>query len=51
MLSVIDTPGLDFQEGKELKLEWQVSTTLRYVDAQYMDTMSEVSIKPAERTR
>jgi len=51
MLSVIDTPGLDFQEGKELKLERQVSAILRHIDAQYADTMSEVSIKPTERTR
>ncbi|KAL9711200.1 hypothetical protein Ac2012v2_005740 [Leucoagaricus gongylophorus] len=43
MLSVIDTPGLDFQEGKELKLERQVSAILRHVDSQYADTMSEES--------
>lgn len=43
LLSVIDTPGLDFQEGKELKLERQLSTILKHVDAQYADTMNEVS--------
>ncbi|KXN88072.1 Septin-9 [Leucoagaricus sp. SymC.cos] len=43
MLSVIDTPGLDFQEGRELKLERQVNAIIRHVDAQYADTMSEES--------
>lgn len=43
LLSVTDTPGLDFQEGRELKLERQVNAILRYVDAQYADTMNEVS--------
>jgi len=42
LFSVIDTPGLDFAEGRELKLERQVNTVLKYVDAQYADTMSEV---------
>ena len=50
-MSVIDTPGLDFQEGKELKLERQVSAILRHVDSQYADTMSEASMKQAERVR
>ncbi|KAF5382715.1 hypothetical protein D9615_002863 [Tricholomella constricta] len=43
LLSVIDTPGLDFLEGKELKLERQVNGVIKYVDAQYADTMSEES--------
>jgi septin family protein len=42
LFSVIDTPGLDFAESRELKLERQVNTVLKYVDAQYADTMSEV---------
>ena len=42
LLSVIDTPGLDFQEGHELKLERQVSTVVKYLDAQFADTLSEV---------
>ena len=42
LLSVIDTPGLDFQEGRELKLERQVSTIVKYLDAQFADTLSEV---------
>lgn len=42
LFSVIDTPGLDFQEGRELKLERQVNSILKYVDVQYADTMSEV---------
>ncbi|KAF8964397.1 septin family protein [Flammula alnicola] len=43
LFSVIDTPGLDFLEGRELKLERQVNSVLKYVDAQYADTMSEES--------
>ncbi|KAL0579145.1 hypothetical protein V5O48_002878 [Marasmius crinis-equi] len=43
LLSVVDTPGLDYAEGGELKLERQVSSIMRYVDAQYADTMSEES--------
>jgi len=42
LFSVIDTPGLDFQEGRELKLERQVNSIIKYIDAQYADTMSEV---------
>ncbi|THV00811.1 hypothetical protein K435DRAFT_793786 [Dendrothele bispora CBS 962.96] len=34
LFSVIDTPGLDFTEGRELKLERQVSAIMKYVDAQ-----------------
>lgn len=44
LLSVIDTPGLDFQEGHELKLERQVSTIVKYLDSQFVDTLSEVRI-------
>ncbi|KAG6830713.1 hypothetical protein H0H87_007300 [Tephrocybe sp. NHM501043] len=43
LLSVIDTPGLDYSEGKELKLERQVNSVIKYVDAQYADTMNEES--------
>lgn len=43
LFSVIDTPGLDFVEGRELKLERQVNGIIRYIDAQYADTMSEAS--------
>jgi len=42
LLSVIDTPGLDFQVGRELKLERQVSNIMKYLDGLYADTMSEV---------
>jgi hypothetical protein len=42
LFSVIDTPGLDFLEGRELKLERQVSGIIKYLDTQYADTMSEV---------
>jgi len=44
LFSVIDTPGLDFQEGRELKLERQVNAVIKYVDMQYADTMSEVRV-------
>jgi len=43
LLTVVDTPGLDFHENRELSLEWQVSSILKYVDQQYADTLSEVS--------
>jgi len=43
LFSVIDTPGLDFQEGKELKLERQITDILKYIDTQYADTMNEES--------
>ncbi|KAF9267404.1 hypothetical protein L218DRAFT_995664 [Marasmius fiardii PR-910] len=43
LLSVVDTPGLDYSEGRELKLDRQVSAVMRYLDAQYADTMSEES--------
>ncbi|KAF7365170.1 Septin family p-loop GTPase [Mycena venus] len=43
LFSAIDTPGLDFLEGRELKLERQVNGIIKYIDAQYADTMSEES--------
>ncbi|KAE9393166.1 septin family protein [Gymnopus androsaceus JB14] len=43
LFSVIDSPGLEFMEGRELKLERQVSSIIKYIDAQYADTMSEES--------
>ncbi|KAI0917260.1 hypothetical protein AcV5_007775 [Taiwanofungus camphoratus] len=43
LLSVVDTPGLDFHEGHELKLERQVTTVVKYLDAQFSDTLSEES--------
>jgi hypothetical protein len=51
LLSVIDTPGLDFLEGRELKLERQVNGIIKYVDAQYADTMSEVSFFSSHNER
>ena len=51
LLSVIDTPGLDFQEGHELKLERQVSTIVKYLDAQFADTLSEVRLQFPASTR
>ena len=43
LFSVIDTPGLDFAEGRQLRLERQVNGIIKYLDSQYADTMSEVS--------
>jgi septin family protein len=43
LFSVIDTPGLDFRETRELKLERQVSAIMKYVDSLYADTMGEES--------
>ena len=43
LLSVVDTPGLDFHDGHELRLDRQVSSIVRYIDAQYADTLKEVS--------
>ncbi|GBE85009.1 predicted protein [Sparassis crispa] len=43
LLSVIDTPGLDFQDGHELKLDRQVTSIVKYLDSQFADTMSEES--------
>ncbi|KIY45641.1 hypothetical protein FISHEDRAFT_76486 [Fistulina hepatica ATCC 64428] len=43
LLSVIDTPGLEFQEGRELKLSRQVNDIMKYIDAQFADTMREES--------
>lgn len=44
LFSVIDTPGLDFHEGRELVLERQLGRVMRYLDQQYADTMSEVRV-------
>lgn len=41
LLSVIDTPGLDFQESHELRLERQVTAIVKYLDAQFTDTLNE----------
>lgn len=42
LLTVIDTPALDFSGGRELRVERQVSGIIKYLDTQYADTMSEV---------
>jgi septin family protein len=51
LLSVIDTPGLDFEPGRELKLERQVSNIMKYLDGLYADTMSEVCFLPVYPAR
>lgn len=43
-LSVIDTPGLDFQSGHELRLERQVNGIVKYMETQFADTLSEVGL-------
>lgn len=43
LLTVIDTPGLDFSDGHELRVERQVSGMIKYLDTQYADTMNEES--------
>ncbi|EIW59457.1 uncharacterized protein TRAVEDRAFT_46763 [Trametes versicolor FP-101664 SS1] len=43
LFSVIDTPGLDFREGHELKLDRQVSSIVKYLDSQFSDTLNEES--------
>ncbi|KIK52068.1 hypothetical protein GYMLUDRAFT_64471 [Collybiopsis luxurians FD-317 M1] len=43
LFSVIDSPGLDFSEGRELKLERQLQNVIKYIDAQYADSMNEES--------
>lgn len=43
LLSVVDTPGFDFEEGRELRLERQVGEVMKYVDTLYAETMGEVS--------
>ncbi|KIK99863.1 hypothetical protein PAXRUDRAFT_822315 [Paxillus rubicundulus Ve08.2h10] len=43
LLTVIDTPGLDFSPGQELSVERQVTSVIRYLDEQYADTMNEES--------
>ncbi|KAF8578550.1 hypothetical protein K439DRAFT_1638699 [Ramaria rubella] len=42
-LTCIDTPGLDFSEGKEFALDRAVSSVVRYVDQQFAETMGEES--------
>lgn len=44
LLSVVDTPGLDFHESRALKLDRQVSGIIRYLDTQFADTLNEVSL-------
>ncbi|GJE98422.1 septin-domain-containing protein [Phanerochaete sordida] len=43
LLSVIDTPGLDFRAGHELSLERQVSAIVRHMDTQFAETLNEES--------
>jgi septin family protein len=44
LLTLIDTPGLNFEEGKELGLERAVSGLVKYLDLQFDETMGEVGV-------
>ncbi|KAG9087666.1 hypothetical protein FRC06_002435 [Ceratobasidium sp. 370] len=41
VLTVIDTPGLDYSEGAELELEKAVTALVKYIDTQYAETLGE----------
>ncbi|PVF97315.1 hypothetical protein CPB86DRAFT_707200 [Serendipita vermifera] len=41
LLTLIDTPGLSFEEGQELSLERSVSSLVKYLDNQFDETMGE----------
>jgi septin family protein len=43
LLTLIDTPGLDFTDGKELRCERDVTSLVKYLDSQYDETMGEES--------
>ncbi|CAE7062823.1 unnamed protein product [Rhizoctonia solani] len=43
VLTVIDTPGLDYSEGAELELEKAVTGLVKHVDSQYAETLGEES--------
>lgn len=43
VLTVIDTPGLDYSPGAELELEKSVTALVKYVDTQYAETLGEES--------
>ncbi|CAE6512179.1 unnamed protein product [Rhizoctonia solani] len=43
VLTVIDTPGLDYSDGAELELEKAVTGLVKYIDSQYAETLGEES--------
>ncbi|CEL62540.1 Septin-9 OS=Homo sapiens GN=SEPT9 PE=1 SV=2 [Rhizoctonia solani AG-1 IB] len=43
VLTVIDTPGLDYSDGAELELEKAVTGLVKYIDSQYTETLGEES--------
>ncbi|KAB5595919.1 Septin-9 [Ceratobasidium theobromae] len=43
VLTVIDTPGLDYSDGAELELEKSVTALVKYIDTQYAETLGEES--------
>lgn len=45
LLTLVDTPGLAFNDGQELVLERSVSALVKYLDIQFDESMGEVSIK------
>lgn len=46
-LTVIDTAGFDFEDGRELELERGVQSVMKYIDTQYAETMGEVGALPS----
>lgn len=44
LLTLVDTPGLSFDDGQELELERSVSALVKYLDLQYDESMGEVSM-------
>jgi septin family protein len=43
LLTLVDTPGLAFDDGQELVLERSVSALVKYLDMQYNESMGEAS--------
>lgn len=40
---LLHIPHSDFSEGRDLRMESQISTIINYIDKQYAETMNEVS--------
>ncbi|QRV77659.1 Septin-9 [Ceratobasidium sp. AG-Ba] len=43
LLTVVDTPGLDYSDGAELELEKAVTALVKHIDSQYAETLGEES--------
>jgi septin family protein len=42
-LTVVDTPGLDYRDGRELVLETQINSIVREIERRYGDSVVEES--------